>query len=220
MNKTMATRRDFIRNTLVAAAALPLITSCRSSAFAGDTSSDLLALIKKNAIQDVNGEWSGAISAPADVSWKTVLSNETNKGEPMEISGTVFQADGKTPASNTLIYLYHTDLYGIYGRGDEHRHGRYRSWILTDSRGRYEFESIRPAPYPENRFAAHVHMTVTTKDSKEDWIDSILFDGDRLISPQERNLAGRKGGFNPILTFKKGANGVLNAERNIQLAKG
>jgi protocatechuate 3,4-dioxygenase, beta subunit len=220
MNKTMATRRDFIRNTLVAAAALPLITSCRSSAFAGDTSSDLLALIKKNAIQDVNGEWSGAISAPADVSWKTVLSNETNKGEPMEISGTVFQADGKTPASNTLIYLYHTDLYGIYGRGDEHRHGRYRSWILTDSRGRYEFASIRPAPYPENRFAAHVHMTVTTKDSKEDWIDSILFDGDRLISPQERNLAGRKGGFNPILTFKKGANGVLNAERNIQLAKG
>jgi protocatechuate 3,4-dioxygenase beta subunit len=218
MNKTMATRRDFIRNTLVAAAALPLITSCRSSVFAGDTSSDLLALIKKNAIQDVNGEWSGAISAPADVSWKTVLSNETNKDEPMEISGTVFQADGKTPASNTLIYLYHTDFEGYYGRKkDEHKHGRYRGWMLTDKEGRYSFKSIKPAPYPENRFAAHIHMTVTTAKTREDWIDSILFEGDRLISQQERNMAGKKGGFQPILLLEKGKDALLRATRNIQL---
>ncbi len=218
MNKTTATRRDFIRNTLVAAVALPLITSCRNSAFAGDTSSDLLALIKKNAIQDVNGEWSGAISAPADVSWKTVLSNETNKGEPMEISGTVFQADGKTPAPNTLIYLYHTDFEGYYGRKkDEHKHGRYRGWMLTDKEGRYSFKSIKPAPYPENRFAAHIHMTVTTVKMREDWIDSILFEGDRLISQQERNMAGKKGGFQPILTLEKGKDALLRATRNIQL---
>lgn len=63
-------------------------------------------------------------------------------------------------------------------------------------------------------------MTLTTKNSREDWIDSILFEGDRLISTHERNLAGRKGGFNPILTFKKGADGVLKAERNIQLVTG
>ncbi|MGB7209508.1 MAG: hypothetical protein WBD27_12665 [Pyrinomonadaceae bacterium] len=218
MNKTTATRRDFIRNSLVAVAALPLITSCRNSAFAGDTSSDLLALIKKNAIQDVNGEWSGAISAPADVSWKTVLSNETNKGEPMEISGTVFQADGKTPAPNTLIYLYHTDFEGYYGRKkDEHKHGRYRGWMLTDKEGRYSFKSIKPAPYPENRFAAHIHMTVTTAKMREDWIDSILFEGDRLISQQERNMAGKKGGFQPILSLEKGKDGLLRATRNIQL---
>lgn len=218
MNKTMATRRDFIRNTLVAAAGLQLITSCRSSAFAGDTSSDLLALIKKNAIQNVNGEWSGAISAPADVSWKTILSNETNKGEPMEISGTVFQADGKTPAPNTLIYLYHTDFEGYYGRKkDEHKHGRYRGWMLTDKEGRYSFKSIKPAPYPENQFAAHIHMTVTTAKMREDWIDSILFEGDRLISQQERNMAGKKGGFQPILSLEKGKDGLLRAIRNIQV---
>ena len=218
MNRTMATRRDFIRNTLVAAAALPLITSCRSSAFAGDIFSDILTQIKKNAIQDANGEWSGAISTPVDVSWKTVLSNETDKGEPIEISGTVFQADGKTPAPNTLIYLYHTDFEGYYGRKkDEHKHGRYRGWMLSDKDGRYSFKSIKPAPYPENRFAAHIHMTVTTVKMREDWIDSILFEGDRLISQQERNMAGKKGGFQPILTLEKGKDALLRATRNIQL---
>jgi protocatechuate 3,4-dioxygenase, beta subunit len=152
------------------------------------------------------------------VSWKTVLSNETNKDEPMEISGTVFQADGKTPASNTLIYLYHTDFEGYYGRKkDEHKHGRYRGWMLTDKEGRYSFKSIKPAPYPENRFAAHIHMTVTTAKTREDWIDSILFEGDRLISQQERNMAGKKGGFQPILLLEKGKDALLRATRNIQL---
>ena len=218
MNRTMATRRDFIRNTLVAAAALPLITSCRSSAFAGDTFSDILTQIKKNAKQDVNGEWSGAISTPVDVSWKTVLSNETDKGEPIEISGTVFQADGKTVAPNTLIYLYHTDFEGYYGRKkDEHRHGRYRGWMLTDKEGRYSFRTIKAAPYPQNRFAAHIHITLTTVTMKEDWIDSTLFEGDQLISQRERSMAGQKGGFNPILTFEKGKDGVLHATRNIKL---
>ncbi len=218
MDKTMATRRDFIRNTLIAAAALPLITSCRSSAFAGDPTSDVLTLIKRNAIQDANGEWSGAISAPANVSWKTVLSNETDKGDAMEISGTVFKADGKTVAQNALIYLYHTDFEGYYGRKkDEHKHGRYRGWMLTDNKGRYSFRSIKPAPYPENRFAAHIHMTLTTEKMREDWVDSILFEGDSLISQVERSRAGQKGGFNPIVTFEKGKDGLLRATRDIQL---
>lgn len=216
MDIILENRRDFLKKTVIAVSVFPLLANCRSDAAAQKTGDSILDIVKRNALP--NSEGTGAIDAPGNVSWRTVLSNETDKGEPIEISGTVFQSDGKTPAASTLIYLYHTDFEGYYGRsGKEHRHGRYRGWMLTDKEGKYTFQTIKPAPYPENRFAAHIHMTVTTARMKEDWIDSILFEGDRLISQQERSRAGQRGGFNPILSFEKGKDGLLRATRNIQL---
>jgi protocatechuate 3,4-dioxygenase, beta subunit len=218
MERFVEERREFLKRAIVAASALPLLAACGGDAAAQRTDT-ILDSIKRNALPDPNGSWNGAVSAPADVSWRTVLSEEKDKGEPMEISGVVYQTDGKTPAPNTLIYLYHTDFEGYYGRGSGvHRHGKYRGWMMTDKDGKYAFRTIKPAPYPENRFAAHIHMTVTTAKTREDWIDSILFEGDRLISSQERAQAGRRGGFNPILSFDKGEGGLLRATRNIQLA--
>ena len=51
-------------------------------------------------------------------------------------------ADGKRGAPNVLIYLYHTDIEGYYGRNGEHKHGRYRGWLLTDADGRYEVAQL------------------------------------------------------------------------------
>jgi protocatechuate 3,4-dioxygenase, beta subunit len=221
MERFAGDRREFLKKAVVAASALPLLAACGGDAAAQRTGS-ILDEIKRNAMPDPNngrqGGWHGAVHTPADVSWRTVLSEERDKGEPIEINGVVYQADGKTPAPNTLIYLYHTDFEGYYGRaGAAHGHGKYRGWMLTDKDGKYSFRTIKPAPYPENRFAAHIHMTVTTAKAKEDWVDSILFEGDRLISPQEREQAGRRGGFNPVLTFEKGPGGISRATRNIQL---
>lgn len=215
MNNSIENRRDFLKRASIATLSLPLLLNCKSNTLA-QNDSDVLSLIKQNAVQN-NGEWNGAKDAPKDVSWKTILSNETDKGEKMIISGTVFQSDGKTPAPNVLIYLYHTDIYGYYGKNGEHRHGRYRGWMLTDTKGRYEFQTIKPAPYPENRFAAHIHTTITTANLKEDWIDNYLFEGDTLISARERSEAGKKGGFDPILKLEKSTNGIWQATRNIQL---
>jgi protocatechuate 3,4-dioxygenase, beta subunit len=211
-------RREFLKRALIAASAMPLLASCGGDAVAQATNDTVLDSIKRNAIQNPNGEWNGAVSVPPDVSSMTVLSNESDKGEPVEISGTVYRPDGKTPAPNVLIYIYHTDFEGYYGRGNGiHKHGKYRGWMLTDKAGKYSFRTIKAAPYPVNRFAAHIHMTLTTAAIKEDWVDSILFEGDRLISVQERAGAGRKGGFNPIVSFEKGANGLLRATRDLQL---
>ena len=216
MERLLEDRREFLKRAVAAASALPLLAACGGTV--AQKSETLLEQIRRNAIQDPSVNWCGAAGVPADVSWRTVLSEESGKGEPMEISGVVYQSDGETAAPNALIYLYHTDFEGYYGRGHgQHRHGKYRGWMLTDRNGKYAFRSIKPAPYPENRFAAHIHMTVTTAKAKEDWIDSILFEGDRLISPQERSEAGKRGGFNPILSFGKGGDGVLRATRNIQL---
>lgn len=215
MNEKNENRREFLKRASIAAIAFPLLINCKSDTLAQKAESEL-SLIKKNAIP-VGGELSGAIDAPENVSWKTALAKETDEGEPMIVSGTVFQSDAKTPAPSVLIYLYHTDMYGIYGKRGEHKHGKFRGWMLTDAKGKYEFRSIRPASYPNTTFAAHVHMTLTGKNFKEDWIDSILFEGDKFISAQERNNAGKKGGFNPIVKLEKGADGILRAVRDIQL---
>lgn len=219
MHQTIENRRRFLRRAAITAAAFPLLLNCKTNSLAQKSDETILSLIKKNALQaEGAGEWNGAKDAPKDVSSKTVLFKESDKGEKMLISGTVFQTDGKTPVPNALIYLYHTDIEGFYGRkSGEHKHGRYRGWMLTNAKGEYEFQTIKPAPYPENRFAAHIHFTLTTADRKEDWFDSILFEGDPLISQRERNEAGKKGGFQPIVKLEKSANGIWQARRDIQL---
>lgn len=218
MSEFIESRRNFIKKISIAAAALPILVSCQDGTLAQKTDgNNLLDVLRKNG-NSANPEWSGAWQVPDKVSWKTALAAADDKGEKMVITGTVLAPDGTTPAPNTLIYLYHTDIYGHYGqKADEHKHGRYRGWMLTDANGKYEFASIRPASYPNTTFAAHIHMTVTTKTAKEDWIDSILFEGDKFISAREREEAGKRGGFNPILKMERGADGVMRGIRDIKL---
>ena len=217
MNQIDENRREFLRRAGLAAVAFPFLLNCKSDSLAQKSEPDILSLLKKNAAP-ASAEGRGAIAVPENVSWKSVLSPKSDKDLPMTISGTVYEQDGKRGAPNVLIYFYHTDSEGYYGRGNgEAQHGHFRGWMLTDAKGRYEFSSIRPAAYPVRRFAAHVHMTVTTQKIKEDSIDAILFEGDTLISRQERETAGQKGGFNPILKLEKDSGGIWRATRDIQL---
>ena len=214
MARRIETRRDFLRHASIALA-LPLAFGCRSDSSAQASTDQLLDRIKANANSNPADEYWGARHAPSSVTWRTSLSSESDKGEKILISGTIYKPDGKAVAPNTLIYLYHTDVYGIYGRNGEHRHGRYRGWMLTDSRGRYEFESILPASYPNSTIAKHIHMTLTTEDKREDWVDSILFDGDKFLTTRDRTIT--RGGFDPVLKMVKGSDGVLRGVRDIRL---
>jgi protocatechuate 3,4-dioxygenase, beta subunit len=210
-------RRSFLKQAaLAASAAFPLLAGCRGDALAQKSESDVLSLIRRNVMPS-GTEGMGAIDAPERVLSRVVLAKDDEPGEPLIVSGTVFQPDGATPAPNILIYIYHTDAEGVYGRRGEHRHGRFRAWLLTDENGRYQFRTIKPASYPNSTISSHIHMTITGENFREDWIDSILFEGDRFITAQERSRAGRKGGFNPILKLEKGADGRMHGTRDIRL---
>lgn len=214
MDRTMNGRREFLKQATLALT-FPLVFGCRTDSSAQISNDRLLEKIKANARANPSDDYWGARHAPADVTWRTKLSTDADKGERILINGTVYKSDGSTVAAHTLIYLYHTDIYGIYGRAGEHRHGRYRGWMLTDERGKYEFESILPASYPNSTIAKHIHMTLTTVDMKEESADSILFDGDKFLTTRDREI--NRGGFDPVLKMVKGSDGMLRGTRDIRL---
>ncbi len=169
-------------------------------------------------------EWCGAMDAPQELDWQTRIAPEDEPGEPIYISGVIYLSDSVTPAEGILVYAYHTNQKGIYDKkGDEsgngRRHGYLRSWMRSDARGRYAFRSIKPAPYPNRPEPAHVHITLSSDEIEEYWIESTLFEGDPLISETSIAEEADKGLFSAIVRLEKNEEGVWEGRRNIILKK-
>ncbi len=138
----------------------------------------------------------------------------------LKLTGTVFQKDGKTPASDVILYVYHTDRTGIYPKkgtetGWAKRHGYLRGWIKTDETGRYTFYTFRPAAYPDRSEAEHIHLTVKEPDKNEYYLDDYLFEDDPILTAQKRKILSNRGGSgigNPQLE-----NGIHTIHRDIIL---
>jgi len=155
------------------------------------------------------------------LSWTDTLPDYNDKGPKMEVSGIIFQRDGKTPAPGVILYVYHTDQEGIYPtKGDEtgwaKRHGYIRGWIKTDQSGKYKFYTLRPGAYPGRRNPEHIHATIKEPGISAYWIDEYLFEDDPILTNEEKAAQKKRGG-NGILKLNKDSNGALIAHRDIIL---
>ena len=134
---------------------------------------------------------------PQQLDWQTTIASAAEPGERMEISGIIYQSDGKTPAANVILYVYHTDATVDSIRPPAgategaRRHGHLRGWMKTNQRGEYKFTSIRPAHYPNSRGPAHIHAIVKEADKNEYWIDEYLFDDDPALQ-REHHVEARE----------------------------
>ena len=149
------------------------------------------------------------------------LPDWNDKGKRLAVGGIVYKQDGK-PASDIIIYVYHTDQTGIYPKkGDEtgwgKRHGYIRGWMRTNEKGEYKFYTLRPAAYPGRQNPEHIHITIKEPDKNEYWIDEYLFNDDPILTDKERKSCRDRGGSGIIKV--KDADGILTAERNIYLGK-
>ncbi|WP_445908614.1 dioxygenase family protein [Yeosuana sp.] len=148
---------------------------------------------------------------------------EFQNNEPkLRIKGTVFKKDGKTPAEDVIIYIYHTNRQGIYEtKGNEKgwakRHGFIRGWIKTGKDGKYTFYTFRPASYPDRSEPEHIHLTVKEPDKNEYYLDDYLFDDDPILTQSKRDKLNNRGGSGIMKPIRE--NGMLTIERNIILGK-
>ncbi len=163
---------------------------------------------------------------PKAVTWRVTIPSDTVRGQRIRLSGTIFQADGKTPAAGALLYAYHTNATGRYAKfGTEDRrthawwHGYLRGWLKTDAHGRYEINTIRPAPYPGRDIPAHIHALVKAPGQDAQWIRDFVFQGDPLLtdtywyrSEVSEGLLRYDG-----VALKPGLNGLLEGTRDIVL---
>lgn len=117
----------------------------------------------------------------------------------LKVTGTIFQNDGKTPAKDVILYIYHTNQNGIYPkRGDESgwavRHGYLRGWIKTTDDGVYTFYTTQPGSYPSGSEPAHIHAIVKEPGVSEYYLDDYLFDNDPLLTQKVRDSRRQRGG--------------------------
>ncbi len=141
-------------------------------------------------------------------------------GEPLIISGTIYGADGHTPLEGARLYVYHTDAKGYYSlQENDSRHPRLRGWMKTGADGRYEFRTIKPAPYPGRQIPAHIHPTADAPGYPARWLDEYWFEGDPFLKKEDIAKNAGKGSFSAILKLQRNAAGVLHGVRDIQLTR-
>ena len=144
-----------------------------------------------------------------------------NENNPkIKITGTVLKKDGKTPAENILLYIYHVDRNGIYQPSKkpiswEKTHGKYRGWLKTDNDGKFTFYTFRPAPYPKVQEPEHIHIYVKEPNTTPYYIDSYLFESDPLLTENKKQSQKNRGGSGIIKLKMK--NGILTAHRDLIL---
>ena len=192
------TRRSFLAGGMKAAVILPVLgleaISCGRKAVA------------ENSAREV----------PA----KIVIVADNEPGEPLIISGRIYAPDGHTALEGINLYVYQTDATGRYSTtGGNNRNTRLHGLMRTDVEGRYEFRTIKPAPYPQARIPAHIHAFVSGAGYPEYWIDEYHFDGDAFITDDMRRRSGSSGNFSAILKLTRGADGILRGVRDIKIER-
>ena len=151
------------------------------------------------------------------------LPDFNDEGPKLKVTGTIYLKNGKTPAADVILYIYHTDQNGIYAtQGGEtgwaRRHGYIRGWIKTGPDGRYTFYTLKPGTYPNRSPAAHIHPTVLEPDGKYYWLGAFHFEGDPLLSEEEVNPVSPRGGSVGLLKLRQQGD-LLVGEQDIILGK-
>jgi protocatechuate 3,4-dioxygenase beta subunit len=151
---------------------------------------------------------------------KITITTKTEPGERLTVTGVVYAADGRTPLANASVYVYHTDATGRYTPGpkDDNRNPRLRGYLRTDAQGRYEYTTIKPAPYPGDGPPAHIHYHVNAPGHQER-VFEIVFEGDPKISANIRAEAAKEDSGFSIRQLTGDARNGWHCTQNVTLRK-
>ena len=160
-------------------------------------------------------------AAPAHAASTVTLAPRGEPGEPFEVSGVVYENDGRTPAAGARVSVYHTDATGHYSAGGQDRaRSRLAGTAVTGADGVYRFRTIWPGHYPGGGAARHVHYEFASRDGRRA-VTELQFSNDPVLSPDQRAAAlaaARRGDrFHPAQAAEKGRDGVRRSRFDLRL---
>lgn len=128
---------------------------------------------------------------------QVAITNSDEPGKKIKVIAVLQDRSGQ-PLSNTLVYLYQTDSKGWYAADAPHvnmnegdrRHARIFGYVLTDSLGKFELSTTKPAGYPQSDLPAHIHVEVF-RNQRAVLITEFLFDDDERLIGDIRTNAER-----------------------------
>jgi protocatechuate 3,4-dioxygenase beta subunit len=144
---------------------------------------------------------------------RAVLAPENEPGERMELRGVLLNNERK-PLAGATVYAYHTDARGLYNQPGQ-RTPRLRGTLRSDEQGQFELRSIRPASYPNNGPAAHIHFEVTPRGGRVQYFEVMFRDDPKLTRQMVQDA--ERGGANRIIELTKGHDGVWRGSVEFRL---
>lgn len=131
---------------------------------------------KRSPIYDYSEEKISNIDTIADFNIKE------NK---IKITGTIYLADGVTPAKDVLFHVFQPDENGEYElKRDEYRkrYVYHRGWVKTDADGRYTFYTFIPGKFLSVKELKQIHRIIKQPGQPEQEISSFFFNDDPLLA--------------------------------------
>jgi protocatechuate 3,4-dioxygenase beta subunit len=170
----------------------------------------------------------GLGDVPKQLDWEDSSPGWSLPGPKLLLTGTIFQADGRTPAKDVVLYYYQTNLEGRYvHRPEEPRsmppnelgqtHGYIRGWVRTGADGKYAIYTVRPGTYPSRSDPAHVHATIREPGLADYYIDDFVFDDDPLLTSARRLRMENRGGCGVLRLVRE--DDLFIGERDIVLGQ-
>lgn len=130
---------------------------------------------KRNAIYDYSED---------EISNTAIIPDFETKENKLKITGTIFLADGVTPAKDVILYVFQADEDGDYElKRDEYRkrYVHHRGWIKTDADGRYTIYTFMPGKFVRVKELKQIHRVIKEPGKSEYEISSFFFNDDPLI---------------------------------------
>ena len=140
--------------------------------------------------------------------------SKSNKGEPLQVFGTVYGGDCNTPLKDAQLDLWHADPTGEY---DMHSDlFLFRARVRMDNIGNYQYETLMPAAYRDagmNR-PKHIHYMVTAPGHKN-LVTQLYFQGDPRLDNDP--FVNQNGGMTRAMAYTRDSNGVNHMRFDIYL---